>query len=454
MQKYSHYEAFKILSKFEKEKDIKKIKIDDIEIWPIVKFSIFRILTGTSDKKFNFLEEIKNRFKNYTLLNIVRSFFNLNQINSKKIFFSFPDSRRKINNFYYDILFDFDNCENFQILEWPSPKTHIKKSLNYKKIIFLDYLSLKIEIKTLFFSLFFKNNLIILKKYFNKHNINKVISVQYTQFILYKKEFENFFKKNNQIKEVIFKNSYTPRHQALCYVANSLKIKTVEYQHGIISKYHPGYIYFKKFNSKIFPSKLCVYGPKVKAEILSTSKQFKKSQISFHKQLKNIKTFHNSTKKEIIEKLKIIPNNKKIILITSQWINREEMRSILYIFIKYFSDLFFVLKTHPQEKDSKDFYKILSKHKNFKLVLEENVSVYDLYNIANFHSSFFSTCVFESLYWKIPNILFKNKDSENLSSLKNTYGINFVKNKEEFKKAINKKYNRDKIYKEAKKFYI
>lgn len=459
MKKYSHTEAFNILQKIESNQKVENIIIDNIQIWPLVKFSLFRTLTG-GENKTPLWGQIKNQLKNYTIKNISSSYFHLKKIkkiNSKEIIFSFPDSRRQINKKYYDILFDLDEkYQNIPLFEWNSPVNHIENSCKKNRIYFLDYLSLKVNILTIFHKIFYRKKTNLVIKEIPKHKIEFITKIQYIQFKLYKKEFENMFSNNNTIKKIYIKTSYTPRHQALIFTAKNHNIEVIELQHGIISQTHPGYIFKKKFDNKLFPDKLLVYGLEVKKLIENESYIYQ--NMGYHKQLRNIKKKYSMSKEKLVRKIN--PDGKKIILITSQWIKKDDIKKrTLNLLKKVSSEYIVILKTHPLEKNVSEFYKELKEYKNFKLITDNNISVYELFEITDIHTSFFSTCVFESLIWSIPNILFKDSDSLNLNNISNESGVYFTKDTEEYTKKLNEVLSnfeeiKQKVKKESKKFYI
>lgn len=462
----SHLEAFERIKKYEENNLVENIKIEEIQIWPLIKFSLFRTLTGTENKNSSFFIKILNQLKSYSIKNIFKSYFMLKNLKSENLAFSFADARRKINKKYYDVIFDLNFKEDkIKILEWGQPKKHIGESYKYENLVFLDYLSLKCDFKTFFdfFILKKRKKISIYIDGINSDHIQKISNIQYLQFKNYCEFFYKYFKKKD-IKKIYIKTSYTPRHQAIIYAARKLGIETIECQHGIISKYHPGYIYLKEFNSNLFPNNLLVFGKRVKQEILENSVIYKNKNLGFYPYLTNLKKILSKKlllRNKFYSKFNIDITNKKVILVTSQWLKRNKIKDNLLKVLKddkFREKYIFLLKTHPLEKDSKDFYKDLFKFKdNFHIFTNEKISVYELFFYVDYHTSFFSTCVFESFVWGIPNILFKDDDSKNLENIDEEF-INLSESKsiylENLKNIEKKKDFSKKVLKYSNEFYI
>lgn len=448
----NHIQAFKKLEKIEEENDVWSYKIDNIYVWPLIKFDLFRMLTNRPCKKDMIIILVINKLKNSNLINLTKSYFDLKKkVNAEEIAFSLADARRFYNHEFYDSLFDPLAAHNLKLIiyEWNFPITHHKKNYtNKKQLRFLDYLSFKVNILSRIYSFFRKYTIDLKQDVITKSELNKLITKYIIQYQFYVKEYNQLFKRNKYLKRVYFKNNYTLRHQALIAAARSNKIKTIELQHGIISRYHPSYIYKRIPNKKLvtwpFADELYVFGKATKDILIEESKLYKENEIKIYNYLSNLKKLYSHlSQRETFKRIGIKSDHFKMkkILVSSQWLKKEELREFIFKLLRnqlIQEEYIIIYKTHPLEKNQVVFYKDLMKYNNFYLVSNNDISIYELYNISDVHTSSFSTCVYESLCWGVSNILIKSEDSKNVKDLENKMGIFFTRSPGEYIKTLSK----------------
>jgi hypothetical protein len=275
-----------------------------------------------------------------------------------------------------------------------------------------------------------------------KYNINLDATIR--DFLAAKKAYKIilFFRKP---EAVIIQDGYSLRHRALITAAKEMDIKTIEMQHGILSQYHPGYIIGADkvpddFIKRHITDLILVFGKPTKV-LLGSNSYWKDDEII---------TFGNAVLSEYRGKLndqkeiKRLKNkylgekslNKKIILVTSQGVKREKCREFVLNFSDKLNNNYLIIyKPHPIESDYKNFYRLFDASKNI-IVVSNDSFLYDLLLISNIHTSYYSTCIYETIEFGITNILIEDEDSRNIADIRKLSGIYFVKTVSEYVKLL------------------
>lgn len=269
--------------------------------------------------------------------------------------------------------------------------------------------------------------------------------------------YEHYYKilKMAKPKAVLLINAYNYANMAFVYAAKKLDIKTVELQHGFIRSDHPGYIYRRVESWELFPEYMLAYGDYFTDLLIKESVIFDKGNVF------SCGAFANEVLlNEIMDDKKEIDRSKKIIYITGQWSVREKLKP----FILKLSDLLpedfkIVYKTHPLEKNTREFYSEFQRCKNIELVDDAGVNSLDLMPAAFVHSTAYSTSFMEAHFMNKPNIfIYAEGFSQVVEHFVNDETIFKARSPEEFALLIDKikkDYERikEKLHSEKDKFY-
>ena len=401
-------------------------KIDDIQIYPLIRMGLYYKLTEnlnyySPQPKKNFKISTKN------IISLIKHLYNNNDLKKIKTkFIGVIEHPRRLDDMDFDIYTDFlKDILSITTISNPHYGNQILGKIN-NKIVYYDYYLLKKKIINLF--------------YFNKkiNNYAKKLSKIISQEFDSNNNYENFlvklikdrylscniaysFLKKTNIKSLIIVNSYGFNH--FVWAAKKLNIKTIELQHGIISNLHLGYHYpSSKIDSiDCFPEYLLTFGnfwnelakiPIIKNRIVANGYFFFNKQVAKYQNLN-------------IQKM------NKILVISQSTIGERLSKEIIKM-AKELKDFEIIYKPHPKEIITQTSYlQELSKFKN--ITIANNTSLYALFAECEWQIGVFSTALFEGLGFGLKTIILKLPGWQNLKSLDNLKGVNFIS---DFKQAI------------------
>ena len=305
----------------------------------------------------------------------------------------------KSYQYYYEksIVFDFNiNCNISQILK---NKNSIRLYLYLiKKKIFR-----KKELNNLI-----NNEIDIVIKYVEK--VIKLLGHQntknnqlFTEFC--RKKLYQFYKLKETYKDIysilvkcntkkIFEVASTyPLHMIINYFTFNTTIRTLEFQHGLISSDIGPHVFSEK-KIKCYPQYLFTFGKK-----WSTSIRY---PIPAENVISIGLAFYNEKKKEN----KCSPSNQKCILCISDLNIHKEMKTVINNILKYYDDKYkIVIKLHPVEES---IYEDLGKEAKIEIV--KNINIYSLFSNSSIIIGGTSTALFEGYGFGLPTIII-NKDN-------------------------------------------
>ncbi|WP_230868055.1 CDP-glycerol glycerophosphotransferase family protein [Iocasia frigidifontis] len=235
-------------------------------------------------------------------------------------------------------------------------------------------------------------------------------------------------------KIIIYHNS-SP--QIINLWAHQLRIKTAQYQHGIISGLQPSYnygdIFFEDKYKTYLPDYLIIRGDKWKQYTRIPSKKITIGYPYFSKKIKGI--YDNK-----IENGKEEKNEKEVVLILSQWpIRKDFVRYAEYLANNLdYKQYDIIFKLHPKFQEKVKEYSSLFRYKNISIIKEGEI--YDLINQSNYIISSYSTAIYEALPFKKPIFILKNDISE--ATIPFEIGYRFSKPNELLRLILNKKYKK------------
>ncbi len=188
------------------------------------------------------------------------------------------------------------------------------------------------------------------------------------------------------------------------------KVQSVELQHGIITGYHPGYVYpqfVKRLNIPLFKRKILVYGQETKSK-LTTESIFDSEQIEI---------VGNPRIRGYKEEYKIKSEEKHIVLFTSQPYEQDGSGTRYYAnVIPYLQSFYqammddakwkhysFVIKLHPRENEAiKQVYQASFLKAQ---ICEPADQLYDLFGRTVLHLTVSSTTLYEAAQFGVPTVV-------------------------------------------------
>lgn len=398
--------------------------------WHLVRFGLFHILSGAqSDINFNYnqLQLEFNYKKILRIFHIIISLFSLKyyfKTGYKDVLIVTGGGRVQVNNYYVNPKFDFfinDLDLDFLYLE---QLFHHKNygSIPTKNVIYLRNFQVKKRLYSYYFSIFHRNNknLILESKliskllydefnYKIKAKIIKKIMITHISDYIYSNKFYRKLLKATKPKIILLTVSYSTHKMALINIAKSLKIPTVEMQHGVMGQYHIAYN-FKNYSGSTFPDYIFTFGkywseysrvPIKKENVVSTGYPFQEARFNDYNKSRKI-------------------YNKTILFISSYRVGKK--LSELAIKLKEeFKEYNFIYKLHPEEflVWKKEYPSLM---KSGIDIVDSNVNDIHYYlSQANFIIGVSSTVMFEGLPYDLISIIYDIEGSEYLDYLADNY---------------------------------
>lgn len=249
--------------------------------------------------------------------------------------------------------------------------------------------------------------------------------------------FKSFFK-GSSIENIVTISEHSSNERSILDAANSVDIRTIGIQHGIIGPYNVSYIFNKdeiEFNP--LPDQTIVWG-KIWQKYLIEHSCYNEENTVVIGQLRAdlIPQFNKLNKKEVSQEF---DENKSMILFASQPQKDEHLRkqAALDVFnaTKDESDYQVIVKTHPSEE--KGYYEAIAKEagaSNF-LILGEEIDLYELLAVSDVVITCFSTVGGEAIYFNKPLITI-DPTNEDIAGYAAHHVSDQVKNASELKQSI------------------
>ena len=370
---------------------------------------------------------------------ILNSIFNNPLLSSKKVdSFVFLHQRKVlIDNKYIDIytkyFLDSIKDKNYEMLEYSFKGKNIKKTAKNHK--FLDALTVRRMIQPKFtYSDFTKEereHIETLRSAFEaEFGVTYDFAAMFARRIeKYKNEYKYYDKlfKRRRPKVIYLVVSYS--HHALIAAAKDNNIKTVELQHGTISRYHLGYNYPHCTKAiKCFPDELYVFGDYWKDAADYPIAKDKITAIGF-------KYFQN----KISSYTKITKDEKQILFI-SQGVIGKGLSEYALSLAKELPEYKIVYKLHPGEfarwKEEYAALEEASKLPNVKIVDTNEKTLYHYFAESDYQVGVFSTAIYEGIAFKCKTVLVELPGIEYMDDLVSKNIVHLVKNNEELKNAV------------------
>ena len=334
--------------------------------------------------------------------------------------FSGTESRKYKNGKFYDIYMDplYDILgDKFCVFEWPTPqglRREYKNRIYSKKYVAMHIPLLSKTFVNIAFQKITKKRCIKSKEidsivaFFSKKMMTsdkkllQVINEAVSTFFHLKNFFVKILEKLNP-EAILIRCGYGRFHMALSQACKELDISSIELQHGIITKYHAGYVRDSKSDNKdCVPEYLLTYGDAfsniVKKSCLFDAKKVASIGFPYMEEVKSSPLSIDNKMKRFLRRF------SATCLASSQWIIAEEMKNFFIDVSKQLSKMHkkigIIFKPHPRDERN---YDDMKKYENIFLV-DKYEDFYEILKAVDIHSTFYSTTGIEALAFGKPNI--------------------------------------------------
>lgn len=427
----NHKELLEDFLIWEREEGLFDLRLNHIPIWEYLRFQFFSSLkenyvpikTTTDKDPTKVLRATFHFFKNVFLKNP------FSHRKKTDILIVNHSRRKKKGEFFEDIYTDpflpflqsdYIVLENFYNLRHETP-------VNTNNLFYLDII--EFPSRLISFSPFSKQLLNSDKDKFNRFqdsvikkwpNLNFNLSGEVVKLI---KRHNYLFPRINKLikklgpSKIVMVVSYKFINQLITEVAKQNNIPVFELQHGTVGKYHLGYNYPSEINNTLtFPDYFLAWG----------NYWIENSRMPINRKNQITAGF------PYINKFKSIVKNssKKEIIVLSQL--REDIADFTLELASKLPEYTIIFKAHPAEYSvAKERYANLIQCKNIKLIADDKISLYDLFQKSSSVIGVCSTALIEALAFCDTIFIVKLPGWEYFEDLKESENIRFVQSVKE-----------------------
>jgi len=417
--------ALSIISRIEQERGnaCTELMIDEIPLWNVVRTSLFSHLTGDFSSRYSNSKSIG------MLSTMVSSLLNSKlPMENEILAISANTTRREFEGSEFDIYIDWIGKlteHSYSIIEIPNvsvpnPRHNVftKQRISGMNLLTKSLIKARSYQKRADGILSKITNL--LKGFLDLQGIEDFIaSIRKVvpRYLALISLMEDMLDRLTP-KLVLEVCSYNLSSRALTYAAKRRRIPVAEIQHGIINRFHAGYIYRHVVNRSDTPDELLVYGQAFKEVLTDESVLFKPESIHvvgnyYIESVKNQPT---------IPEVQVIKNDskdKQVALITTQPIYEAKAYAEAVTSLGK-KGYFVIIKPHPSELKEKYFS---FQDRN---VIVSTFSVFELLKIADIHLTISSTCALDALQYSVPSVVLRFEDHQkHLEALRGFSGVVF-----------------------------
>lgn len=448
-------------------------EFDDINWWPLIRIYLFQnheAQKNTSiDKKkliypkrvlweIRIWREQKKRYR-YT------KSINLNELKKADVLYLTSETNYKkdangryINRFLDPLYLKANESKTIWVRSKKQEGSYVVPDLHATEFFELK-LKLKKQRSVVFRTLFFLSDA---SKYSNKHKLNIDTLINYIKSFSYFTNF-NFSKlpkwfddvfESYDVAKLLFQKIQPKQFIQYCYyfpaqfgytlAANSMQIKSVDYQHGIQNKFHYGYgswVNVPQHGYKLLPSEFWVFSDREEKNLLSgflnSNHRIKVIGNKWIEYWKEHKTNHD----KLIWLHDIKLNGSQIILYTfSNYLIESNHFFWQYLKENKSSKLYFLFRLHPGHIYLKD--NLIAKlqeinFSNYNIEDATTVELYDLLELCDYHITQNSTVAEEALYFNKNTIIIDPKWELYFKNYISNGDMFLAKNNEDINKLIN-----------------
>ncbi len=448
-------ESINIMTDLEKEFNLFDLEIRNLKVWYFCRHEINYIIRSAMStnkvknktkfyiddkiktnliKAILYIKSLKWRFNTYKHTEILcLSTINMrrDEEEGKSFDIMFDYIGKYSKNIKYSILNTFNgkqfdkNCYTEECYNMTNYCLNIYLYKKYYKLILRKNEIEKIKI------LFDKIERYIMMEYKIHISITNIILRNIAALIMsFKYAYKTLKKVNPRVLYV--ECAYSNVHLPFIYAAKKIGIKIVEFQHGIVTKKHLGYMFnYKDMLKDPIPDYICVYG-KYFGDLLKEINPKLNSQI--------IEYGYPYLYEQIINNITNNENKYKYIITTQGEYNRNNWIDFLMELVQIDKQSKILVKLHPSEVNYyKQYYSELIG--NDRIEFDSDRNLYECLQMSEIHLSCFSTCHYEALCLNKKTVVIMFPGWENVKVLKE-YGVDFILNPKEL---LNLSYNKDSI---------
>ncbi|MGP3778031.1 sialyltransferase [Halanaerobium saccharolyticum] len=433
-----------IIWQIEDKFDLINKQIEGVYFWKLIRMPLYYKITKKIDLYAQAHDNSNNRFIE-KLLYLPKSFMNnyiygAHKRENQRDYLIFEHPRKvKVNDEYIDkythyLIDDFEK-NNYEVIDRPYFNNHYNTATENRSYVekpsFLPmYIYNSIKINKLLLSAKDKELILKIEKELeNNFEIDlDLISLILKKVKVFKSKYLYYNKllKKRSPKKVFLVVSYG--NGALIAACKNNNIKTVEIQHGTMSKYHLGYSFPLNNTIPYFPDEMYLFG---KYWFDSTPLPIKSKNIfyyGFPYIERRLIGYQNISKK------------KNQILFISQGVIGKRLAKYALKLAENNDKYHIIFKLHPGEYDRwKTEYSHLvkaEKKSNFEVVDHNDIALYQLFAESKYQIGVFSTAVFEGLTLNCKTILINLPGVEYMEYLVNKRIVKLVENLDELINAI------------------
>ena len=417
--------ALSIISRIEQERGnaCTELMIDETPLWNVVRTSLFSHLTGDFSSRYSNSKSIR------MLSTMASSLLNFRlPIENEILAISANTTRREFEGSEFDIYIDWIGKltdHSYSIIEIPNVSVP-----NPRKNIFTKQRISGMNILT--------KSLVKARSY--QKRADEILSsiTNLLKGVLDSQGIEDFIASIRKVvprylalislmedildrltpKLILEVCSYNLSSRALTYAAKLRGIPVAEIQHGIVNRFHAGYIYRHEVIRSDTPDEMLVYGQAFKEILTSESALFKPESIHVVGNY-YIESVKNAPTIPAVQGIKNNSEGKQVALITTQPIYEPKAYAEAVTSLKE-KGYFVIIKPHPSELEEK--YSTF--HENNVVV--SAISVFELLKIATIHLTISSTCALDALQYSVPSVILKFEDHQkHLEVLRGFSGVVF-----------------------------
>ena len=387
--------------------DLLDVEIDGVKIWQYLRIEIYYLMA----KELGVLEQRNISQQSFWVifkssLSLFKNLFVANpflMINKESEVLIFSHNRSQKNGDIFDDIYtqslirNLDNSKkSYLCFEKPSNGEHVrKKNLHTRYLDFI--LSASILYGKLYrvkgqesFEIIQQVEKEILNATDNSIDLVSLFKKNIGRFKLSNKLYLILFKKIKP--KVVYSVSSYSYLGDMIYAAKSLGIKTVELQHGVVSRYHMGYSFSKKINLDYYSDVFYSWGTFWNKSIENA---FNEIEINGFQYFRDRSKEYQNIEKE-----------NKILILSQAALGGKIMNETLKV-INSLSDFQILYKLHPSE------YKMYKKYTSFStlssydnITFFEDCNLYQLMSISKIQLGVFSTALYEGLGFSCKTYLF------------------------------------------------
>lgn len=372
--------------KIESKYDVKSITQGGIQIWSQLRIYLY----------FSCIKNAISTAPTLPLKNVVSSLlwmrFKLWK-NYNTWVFSSSDQRKQLNEKWFDRADVVDNLRcNALFFELPNPRHAKGKSIssrNYVSRVWLIILERAIEKVLKFIPI--KEDLTIISRIKSDLDAPLDLPTLYRRNLAKEMAVKAFFRIFGVPKYVFITSSYSNLPYVKAFKSNNAKV--VEFQHGVISDSHLGYVSNFLAPKILLPDYLLTYGKK-EVEI------FSKTKLSERFNVMDIGHFYTDYVFEWSRDKNNDNRGNLRIAVTAQDVLGEDFISFLNSLVNAAKDIELILI--PRHRP---FSWYVSHGLSNKIVSGEGVDTYKTIALSDWHSTVYSSCAEEAIALGIPNVL-------------------------------------------------